>query len=134
MPMVEDYSAAANNLQDVIDNPGSFTPIRRTYTWRYGLVDGAPPEARSSFPARLPHPPREKEDARRDDSSRGERRADNRGRGDRRAGGRGRDGRDSRGRGAQEGRMEMGERAERDQARGSRRRTGRSSCKEQAFT
>ncbi|CAO2182359.1 unnamed protein product [Urochloa humidicola] len=131
MPVVEDYSAAANNLQDVIDNLGSFTPIRRTYTWRYGLVDGAPLEARSSFPARLPLPPREKEDARRDDSSRRERRADNRGRGDRRAGGRGRD---SRGRGAQEGRMEMGERAERDQARGSRRRTGRSSCKEQAFT
>jgi hypothetical protein len=59
MPLLEDYSAAARDLQRTIDNPSSITPIRRRFDWRYGLVDGAPPTARSRFPARLPRPPRD---------------------------------------------------------------------------
>jgi hypothetical protein len=57
MPLMEDYSAPARDLQSVVDNPASITPIRRRFDWRYGLVDGAPPTARSRFSARLPHPP-----------------------------------------------------------------------------
>ena len=59
--LVEDYSAAATDLHGAVANPAAFTPIRRPYVWRYGLVDGAPAEARSRFPARLPLPPRERE-------------------------------------------------------------------------
>nr|CAB3475795.1 unnamed protein product [Digitaria exilis] len=36
-------------------------PICRRYEWRYGLVDGAPPEARARFPIRLTKPPTLKE-------------------------------------------------------------------------
>ncbi|CAN6303338.1 unnamed protein product [Urochloa humidicola] len=123
MPVVEDYSAVANNLQNAIANPSSIVPIRRTYTWRYGLVDGAPPGARSTFPARLPRPPREQEDRRHDAPNRDVDRADGRGRSVR-------------------GERESGEarkdRAVRDRRSGqdgtARRRTGRSSCKEQSFT
>jgi hypothetical protein len=57
MPLMEDYSAAARDLQSAVDNPASITPIRRRFDWRYGLVDGASPTARSRFPARLPRPP-----------------------------------------------------------------------------
>jgi hypothetical protein len=56
MPLMEDYSAVARNLQSAVDNPASITPIRRRFDWRYNLVDGAPPTARSRFPARLPRP------------------------------------------------------------------------------
>nr|TKV97270.1 hypothetical protein SEVIR_9G483300v2 [Setaria viridis] len=59
MPLLEDYTAAARNLQQAVDAPENITPIRRRYEWRYGLVDGAPSDARSCFPARLPKPPRE---------------------------------------------------------------------------
>ena len=62
--VIEDFSSAARNLQAAIDDPASVTPIRRRFEWRYGLVDGAPPEARSSFPTRLPQPPREPEEPR----------------------------------------------------------------------
>ncbi|KAJ1255816.1 hypothetical protein BS78_K154400 [Paspalum vaginatum] len=61
MPLIEDYTAAARNLQAAIDNPASIAPIRRRYDWRYGLIDGSPPEALSGFPARLPRPPLDKE-------------------------------------------------------------------------
>jgi hypothetical protein len=57
MPLMEDYSAAARDLQSAVDNPASITPIRWRFDWRYGLVDGAPPTARSRFLARLPRPP-----------------------------------------------------------------------------
>jgi hypothetical protein len=33
MPLLEDYSAAARDLQRAIDNPSSITPIRRHYDW-----------------------------------------------------------------------------------------------------
>ena len=59
--LVEDYSAAATDLHGAVANPVAFTPIRRPYVCRDGLVDGAPAEARSRFPARLPLPPRERE-------------------------------------------------------------------------
>ncbi|XP_022678655.1 uncharacterized protein LOC111255768 [Setaria italica] len=59
LPLLEDYSAAARDLQQAIDHPESIVPVRRRYEWRYGLVDGAPSDARSRFPARLPRPPRE---------------------------------------------------------------------------
>nr|TKW08179.1 hypothetical protein SEVIR_6G012100v2 [Setaria viridis] len=61
MPLLEDFTAAARNLEHAVNNPENITPIRRRYEWRYGLVDGAPPDARSRFPARLPRPPREPE-------------------------------------------------------------------------
>jgi hypothetical protein len=57
MPLMEDYSAVARDLQSAVDNQASITPIRRRFDWRYNLVDGAPPTARSRFPARLPRPP-----------------------------------------------------------------------------
>jgi hypothetical protein len=58
IPLIEDYSAAADNLQEAIDNPAAYALIRRRYDWRYGLVDGAPATARATrFPARLPRPP-----------------------------------------------------------------------------
>jgi hypothetical protein len=59
LSILEDYKAVEENLQGAIDNPASVKPIRRRYDWRYGLPDGAPPEARSHFPTRLPKPPRE---------------------------------------------------------------------------
>lgn len=59
MPLLEDYSATARDLQQAIDNLQSVIPTRRRFEWRYGLVDSAPPDARSCFPARLPRPPRE---------------------------------------------------------------------------
>nr|TKW17005.1 hypothetical protein SEVIR_5G337100v2 [Setaria viridis] len=67
MPLLEDYTAAARNLEHAVTNPENITPIHRRYEWRYGLVDGAPPDARSRFPARLPRPPREPEQRNRDD-------------------------------------------------------------------
>lgn len=51
---MEDYTAAAKDLQAVIDNPADFAPIRRRYGWRYGLFDGSPPTARARFPTKLP--------------------------------------------------------------------------------
>nr|TKW29822.1 hypothetical protein SEVIR_3G420500v2 [Setaria viridis] len=72
MPLLEDYTAAARNLEHAVNNPENITPIRRRYEWRYGLVDGVPPDARSHFPARLPRPPREPEP--RDLDDRGDRR------------------------------------------------------------
>ncbi|CAN6356994.1 unnamed protein product [Urochloa humidicola] len=75
MPVIEDYSAVANNLQAAVDNPAAVVPLRRYFDWRYGLPDGAPPGARPAFPARLPRPPAvpaENDDGRRDaDGSRG---------------------------------------------------------------
>lgn len=56
--LLEDYSALRRNLQEAVDNPVSVTPICRRYTWRYGVIDGVPPGALSTFPARLPKPPR----------------------------------------------------------------------------
>ncbi|KAG2539780.1 hypothetical protein PVAP13_9NG494400 [Panicum virgatum] len=58
--LVEDYSAAATDLHGAVANSAAFTPIWRSYVWRYGLVDRAPAEARSRFPVRLPQPPRER--------------------------------------------------------------------------
>ena len=39
---VEDYTAAAHDLQGAISNPTAFRPVRRGYAWRYGLADGSP--------------------------------------------------------------------------------------------
>jgi hypothetical protein len=62
MPLIEDYSAVADNLQEAIDNPATYAPIRRRYDWRYGLVDGAPTIAWAiRFPAKLPRPPQERD-------------------------------------------------------------------------
>ncbi|TKW08333.1 hypothetical protein SEVIR_6G022232v4 [Setaria viridis] len=61
VPQLEDYTAAARNLHEAVDNPASITPVRRRYEWRYGLVNGALPDARSRFPTCLPWPPREPE-------------------------------------------------------------------------
>jgi hypothetical protein len=59
LSILEDYKAAVEgNLQAAVDNPESVKPTRRRYDWRYGLPDGAPPEARAPFPTRLPKPPR----------------------------------------------------------------------------
>lgn len=52
--VLEDYTAARRNLQEAVDNPASITPVRRRFDWRYGVLDGAPPGTRSTFPARLP--------------------------------------------------------------------------------
>ncbi|CAN6229459.1 unnamed protein product [Urochloa humidicola] len=60
MPVLEDYTAASVNLQAAVEN--NFQPVRRTYEWRYGLEDGAPPGARARFPARIPKPPKEMPD------------------------------------------------------------------------
>jgi hypothetical protein len=58
IPLIEDYSAAADNLQEAIDNLAAYAPILRRYDWRYDLVDGAPATARATrFPARLPRSP-----------------------------------------------------------------------------
>lgn len=57
--LVEDYTAAAHDLHGAISNPAAFKPVKRPYVWLYGLVDGAPTDARAKFPARLPLPPRE---------------------------------------------------------------------------
>lgn len=57
MPLVEDYTAVAKDLQAVIDNPTAFNPIRRRYDWRYGLIDGSPPTARARFPTKMSRPP-----------------------------------------------------------------------------
>nr|TKW39447.1 hypothetical protein SEVIR_1G179500v2 [Setaria viridis] len=59
--VLEDYTAAARDLDGAINNPSAFTPTRRGYAWRYGLPDGAPSDARSKFPAKLPRPPRDTE-------------------------------------------------------------------------
>lgn len=59
MALLEDYSAAARYLEEGLPIPDNFTPTRRRYEWRYGVVDGSPPSERPRFPARLPKPPRE---------------------------------------------------------------------------
>jgi hypothetical protein len=60
LSILEDYKAAVEgNLQAAVDNPASVKPIHHRYDWRYGLPDGAPPEARAPFPTRLPKPPRQ---------------------------------------------------------------------------
>nr|TKW03954.1 hypothetical protein SEVIR_7G077200v2 [Setaria viridis] len=51
MPLLEDYTAAARNLQQAVDNLESITSVRRRYEWRYGL------DARSRFPTRPPWEP-----------------------------------------------------------------------------
>lgn len=66
LPLLEDYSAVAHNLQEAVDNPGNVVPVRRTYNWRYGVVDGTPPGTKPRFPTRLPRPPREPEPQRRE--------------------------------------------------------------------
>ncbi|CAO2168544.1 unnamed protein product [Urochloa humidicola] len=38
--LVEDYTASADNLRGVVNNPGAFAPIRRPYVWHYGVEDG----------------------------------------------------------------------------------------------
>lgn len=58
MPLLEDYTAAKNDLQAALDNPDMIIPERRRYEWRYGVPDGAPPGTRPIFPTRLPKPPR----------------------------------------------------------------------------
>nr|TKV92550.1 LOW QUALITY PROTEIN: hypothetical protein SEVIR_9G168700v2 [Setaria viridis] len=68
--VLEDYTAAARDLDGAINNPSAFTPTLRGYAWRYGLPDGAPSDARSKFPARLPHPPRDTEPRADDDRDR----------------------------------------------------------------
>ncbi|CAO2147115.1 unnamed protein product [Urochloa humidicola] len=45
MPLVEDYTAVINNLQAAVANPASVVRVRRHYDRRYGLPDGAPPDA-----------------------------------------------------------------------------------------
>ncbi|RLN43485.1 hypothetical protein C2845_PM01G46250 [Panicum miliaceum] len=102
MPLLEDYSAVEGNLQEAVSNPGSITPIRRSYEWRYGLVDDAPPGSRSRYPARLQRPPRKPAGSGRDGTSNGVGRAVDRGeRGERGAravsGKQGRGARDGRG-------------------------------------
>nr|TKV96712.1 hypothetical protein SEVIR_9G447000v2 [Setaria viridis] len=72
--VLEDYTAAARDLDSAINNPSAFAPIRRGYAWRYGLPDGAPSDACSNFPARLPRPSRDTEPRADDDR---ERRRDN---------------------------------------------------------
>nr|TKW20782.1 LOW QUALITY PROTEIN: hypothetical protein SEVIR_4G111400v2 [Setaria viridis] len=52
--VLEDYTAIACDLDDVINNPSSFNPVRWGYAWRYGVSDGAPSDARAKLPARLP--------------------------------------------------------------------------------
>ncbi|RLN12941.1 hypothetical protein C2845_PM09G13030 [Panicum miliaceum] len=64
--VVEDYTAASHDLHGAVSNPEAFKPIRRPYFWRYGLLDGAPAEATSRFPARLPKPPCVQEERRQD--------------------------------------------------------------------
>ncbi|CAN6372184.1 unnamed protein product [Urochloa humidicola] len=143
MPLVEDYSAAANDLQSTVDNPSSIKPIRRNYTWCYGIVDGSPPGTRAAFPARLPRPPPlqdggEEREARRDDgrgvTRSAQMRNDSAGRNARHG--------DRRGAGSSSERhdavRDMGHRDTRTKPRreqgNERRRTGRTSCKEQGFT
>ncbi|CAO2043195.1 unnamed protein product [Urochloa humidicola] len=134
MPLVEDYTAAEGRLQEVISNPDAFVPVRRRYDWRYGLVDGAPPEARSTYPARLPRPPREMVDSRQEvdgDNARLARRDGARG-----LTRRGNDDGDAReGRAARGVRDTRGERDARGKRpeRGGRARSGRSSCREHGF-
>ncbi|CAN6320402.1 unnamed protein product [Urochloa humidicola] len=60
--LVEDYTAAASDLQVAVRNPGAFPPVRRPYVWHYGVEDGTPVHARPRYPARLPLPPREAAD------------------------------------------------------------------------
>jgi hypothetical protein len=60
--ILEDYRVVKGNFQAAIDNPASVKPIHRRFDWRYGLPDGASPEARSHFPTRLPKPPRVNDD------------------------------------------------------------------------
>ncbi|CAO2170287.1 unnamed protein product [Urochloa humidicola] len=74
--LVEDYTAAADDLQGAVNNPGAFTPICRPYTWYYGVEDGAPASMAARYPIRLPRPPREPEVDRRDTTTPGARRDD----------------------------------------------------------
>ncbi|CAO1939196.1 unnamed protein product [Urochloa humidicola] len=120
MPIVEDYSAVANDLQEAASNPGGIKPVTRNYTWRYGLPDGAPPEARLPLPSRLP------EERRRDAAgSQNMRARDARGVRDVRDARDGRKGRDAR-----DGDATRNERAKQADTRS---RTSRTSCKEQGF-
>jgi hypothetical protein len=64
LSILEDYHAVEGNLQAGIDNPASVKPIRCRFDWRYGPPNGAPPEAHSHFPTRLPKPPRVNDDDR----------------------------------------------------------------------
>ncbi|CAN6178894.1 unnamed protein product [Urochloa humidicola] len=153
MPLVEDYSAAANDLQGAVDNPSSITPIRRNYTWRYGIVDGSPPGTRAAFPTRLPRPPPTKDgdearELRRDDARDATRGVHSDGagrvvrRGDIRGARSGSQGRDAeRAMGSREVRAtrEVRSRQHPQERRAAeqeneRRRAGRYSCKEQGFT
>ncbi|CAN6217852.1 unnamed protein product [Urochloa humidicola] len=145
MPLVEDYSVAANDLQSAVDNPSSIKPIRRNYTWRYGIVDGSPPGTRAAFPARLPRPPPlqdggEEREARRDDvrgaTRSAQTRDDGAGRnvrhGDRHSAGSSTERHDAeRAMGHRDTRMAREPRREQGN---ERRRAGRTSCKEQGFT
>jgi hypothetical protein len=71
MPLLEDYTAAACNLQEVVDNPANFTPVILRYDWHYGLIDSSPPEAKLRYPICLPKPP--KQPTNHDNSRRGAR-------------------------------------------------------------
>ncbi|CAN6333854.1 unnamed protein product [Urochloa humidicola] len=71
--LVEDYTAASSDLQGAVSNPQAFTPVRRPYKWRYGLMDGAPANSRSTYPMQLPLPPRDPPAPTLDDDRHGER-------------------------------------------------------------
>jgi hypothetical protein len=121
IPLIEDYSAAADNLQEAIDNPAAYVPIRCRYDWRHGLVDGAPATARATrFSARLPRPPpdRDVQEAR---GGRAQHAAlDSRPRCEARGSG------DSRGRGTEDSRSNRGDRDEHDpRAKGGDHRNDR---------
>lgn len=48
LAMLEDYSTASYNLHEA--TTANFVPVRRPYIWRYGLVDGVPPDAIARSP------------------------------------------------------------------------------------
>ncbi|KAG2569702.1 hypothetical protein PVAP13_7NG435475 [Panicum virgatum] len=49
--VVEDYTTASHDLHGAVTNPDAFRPVKRSYVWRYDLVDGAPAEAKSTLVA-----------------------------------------------------------------------------------
>nr|TKW15256.1 hypothetical protein SEVIR_5G225400v2 [Setaria viridis] len=59
--LLEDYTTATHDLQGAIANPTAFAPLWRLYVWCYGVMDGAPADARSKFLARLLLLPREQD-------------------------------------------------------------------------
>jgi hypothetical protein len=62
MPLIEDYSRTANNLQAAIDNLAVFTLILHSYDWRYGLIVSSPPTSQvTRFLVKLPRPPQERD-------------------------------------------------------------------------